>query len=99
PPALSRPSLRDALPISAVPSLPDRLEAALRQIRCAGAVEQRRPPRPEDHRLRNGPLAIKAIGDRHHAEVARPGALGHILAQAVRSEEHTSELQSRENLV
>src|SRR5690606_41991720 len=92
-------TLHDALPIYAA-------RAGDRALRCAPA---RRPRRLRSRRLRRVPFA-----DGAHARL-RDGALRRLLggrrvrlrpavpvgleAHGTRSEEHTSELQSRENLV
>src|SRR5690606_40753068 len=80
-------SLHDALPISLVL---DRREPRSRLLRVAVPAPERRP-----------------VGGGHGARRPQPGhrlaALGtpdpRVPADAARSEEHTSELQSRENLV
>src|SRR5690606_39912726 len=86
----------------ALPSFPTRRSSDLARLTgsCAGS-----PPRSKSHcaAMQPWPAATScwaATGESVSASPpARPGGWSCAAAVAVRSEEHTSELQSRENLV
>src|SRR5690606_42164968 len=65
-----------------------------RRVRRLPPPLRHRRPGPPDHH----PLLRDAPRRRAHRRPRRPGRRRHLLARG-RSEEHTSELQSRENLV
>src|SRR5690606_41706974 len=93
-PPIYPPSLHDALPISLRPAqhvpLAPRADVVLRQ----GEPVEGAGDRPQAlHRLR-----LRVSVREQEAERLIAGA-AHAPAQLVRSEEHTSELQSREKLV
>src|SRR5690606_41204926 len=65
----------------------------------AAALEQRRlPGRREEHMERGQPARI-GLGDEGGGQRLASGGIAREQPRALRSEEHTSELQSRENLV
>src|SRR5690606_41096294 len=73
-------------------------------IRCSPATRARKPSKPVSHRDRHPkpvPGAEARSGGLFHPDAPPlPSArLRHRLEPCARSEEHTSELQSRENLV
>src|SRR5690606_41598241 len=97
--AISPLSLHDALPICRrehrPPALDRRGEAGPELVDRGG--RDRRPDRPPP------PPSLGAVRRPAAAGGGRPGprvpARDHLRRRALRSEEHTSELQSRENLV
>src|SRR5690606_41819776 len=94
-PLRTRPSLRlSALPPPPRPT-PSPYTTLFRSRRHRGAPPPRRRHVPDRHDRRVGPVPRQP----HDSGAARRAAAERPPAAVVRSEEHTSELQSRENLV
>src|SRR5690606_39567890 len=94
--ALSTLSLHDALPISLGPgNLPHRLVENLPGILDEGHVAKKYL----SLQVFPGGLAGNPLVDEETVELLGPSPCGTELREDPRSEEHTSELQSRENLV
>src|SRR5690606_41310606 len=93
PTALHTLSLHDALPISRCPRPVNPLDC-LQAVRLMPKLTLNQPAQPVQPHHCSPPTAPAAMAARP------PAALGlHWRATSARSEEHTSELQSRENLV
>src|SRR5690606_41526662 len=86
-------SLHDALPISRVRRVPTAAAARAETRRRRALAERNRPEHPQ---RRTRP---PARGRLHAGRRLRVVGVRRTLGSLARSEEHTSELQSRENLV
>src|SRR5207302_4842562 len=92
-------SLHDALPISVELRAPNRVNAEVRPVDVVAVDGEPVGGLRADDELRPAVRPVEARApDRAGAEVG-PVDVGAGEDEAVRSEEHTSELQSRENLV